>query len=487
MCVLFVQRFVQSFDPVHLERQILVHATSAQTSAARQIAAFATTSTRERMPAEVTAMAKLHVLDALGCGLAASGLGLGLEGRSVASAMGGTEEATVIGDGCRLPAPGAALANGMLIHALDFDDTHSDSIAHVSAVVVPAAIAVSEAVEASGHDFLSAVVIGNEVVSRIGMAASSEFHARGFHPTSVAGVFGATAAAAYLMNADEDTTTSALGIAGSLASGLFAYLEDGTPTKPIHAGWAAHAGLLAMRLAQAGALGPEHVLEGRHGLYDAFVGRRVDISGELADLGSRWETLRIAFKAFPSCHYMHGVLCAAETLSLAAEDIVEVIAVVPAAAVALVCEPQEAKIAPRTSYEAKFSVQFSIAAFLLQGCVGLPTYTPAAIADAEILNLARRVRYEVADFPTYPAAFPGAVRVILRSGEVIEATCPFQRGGLENPMTSEDVRRKFRENAGLALDQAQVDELEAAVLSLEQWAAADVFPLLSAARTVVAG
>ena len=141
------------------------------------------------------------------------------------------------------------------------------------------------------------------------MAASGAFHARGFHPTSVCGVFGATAAAARLAGLDAETTTSALGLAGSMSSGLMAYLNDGTPTKPVHAGWAAQAGVLAARLAAHGAEGPAGVLDGRFGVFHAFVDDdEPSLAEQLDDLGSRWETLRVSYKPYPACHFMHGSL-----------------------------------------------------------------------------------------------------------------------------------------------------------------------------------
>jgi 2-methylcitrate dehydratase PrpD len=156
---------------------------------------------------------------------------------------------------------------------------------------------------------------------------------------------------------------------------------------------------------------------------------------------------------------------------------------VPEAGVSLVLEPAEAKVAPRTEYEGKFSLQYSTAAMLVHGRVGVQTYTEEALADPATLELAKRVRYEVKDYPTYPAAFPGGVTVRTRDGRTLEADFPYQQGGPENPMSPEEVRAKFRENAALALSETAAQELEASVLSLEE---ADdvraVFQLLTGER-----
>ena len=167
-------------------------------TAAERFAQFALELDLDAVPDDVVEAAKLHVLDVIGCGLAAHGLGIATEGRTTMSELGGTAEASVIGLDTRLPVPNAAFANAMLCHGLDFDDTHSDSVAHVSTVVVPAATALAEARGASGRDLLTAIIAGNETVTRIGMATPGAFHKRGFHPTAICGIFGAAAAAARL-------------------------------------------------------------------------------------------------------------------------------------------------------------------------------------------------------------------------------------------------------------------------------------------------
>ncbi|MGH3010282.1 MAG: MmgE/PrpD family protein [Gaiellaceae bacterium] len=458
-------------------------------TAAQRLAEWTGCLQLDEVPTEVAEAAKLHLLDTLGCGLAAAALGIAAEGRETMAELGGEAQATVIGRP-GLPAPNAAFANAMLCHGLDFDDTHSDSIAHVSVVTCPAALAVAEAGGASGRDALAAIVAANEVVTRVGMAATGRFHARGFHPTAVCGIFGATTAAARLGGLGAERAASALGIAGSLASGLFAYLEDGTATKPIHPGWAAHGGLVAARLAAHGASGPPSIFEGKFGLYHAFLGAgkdEVDLDAQLADLGTRWETPRIAFKPYPACHFMHGAVGAtaeAGAGGLRPEDVDEIVVTVPAAGVDLVLEPADKKVAPRTTYEAKFSLQYSAAAMVVHGRCGVTTYADEAIRDPEVLELAERVRYETKDYPTYPAAFPGGVRITTRDGRTLEADLPHQRGGPENPMTAGEVREKYRENAGLALGPEAVEVLEEAVIALEEQEdlRAALAPLSAAAR-----
>ncbi len=316
--------------------------------AAYGLAAFVAGLAFEELPADVVAAAKLHALDTLGCGLAARTLGE-VEWVVAATAEGGNRgPASGIGMSVGLPAADAALVNGTLCHALDFDDTHPASVVHVSAAIVPTALAVAESLGRSGREMICALVAGNETSIRLGMAAGGRFHARGFHPTGICGVFGATAAAARLAGLGVDQTVHALGLAGSMAGGLLEFLADGSQTKPLHPGWAAHAGITAARLAAHGATGPASVLEGRRGLFAAYLhGEHADIEGQLEDLGVRWETPNIAFKPYPACHYIHAPVDALAALigeqHLSAEDVVSIVAFSDEIGVALVLNPLDDK------------------------------------------------------------------------------------------------------------------------------------------------
>lgn len=442
------------------------------TTAAMRLAAFATSLAPGDIPVAVREAAALHVLDTVGCGLAAVAGGVGAQGTELAAHDGGAPEAPVIGLVKRVPAAAAALANGMLCHGLDFDDTHPDAIAHIGTVVGPAALAAAAATTATGSELVTAYVVGSEVIARVGAAAADRYMTRGFHPTSVFGVFGATAAAARLYGLSAAQTAAALGIAGSMAAGLFEYLSEGTETKPIHAGWAAHGGVTAARLAALGAAGPTTILEGRFGILSAYFDHPdLDLRSELEDLGECWETPRVAFKPYPACHFVHSCLDAARELradSIRSADIASVRVTIPSAGLPLVAQPDEHKRRPRTAYDAKFSVQYSVAAMLVHGSVAVSTYQPNAIADPEVLDVAARVEVTGGTFPTYPEAFPGRVELVLADGRTVSATREHQRGGERNPMTAAEVREKFRANAELALPPADVDELEAAILTLDK-------------------
>ncbi len=443
-------------------------------TAAERLASFTSTLQIEQVPDPVRHAAELHILDTLGTGLAAHSLGVADYVRAAVMEPGLSGPATAIGVEGGLPSADAAFANGSICHALDFDDTHAGAIAHVSVAVMPAALAAAEEQGASGSELLAAIVAGNEVVIRLGMLAGAGFHARGFHPTGICGVFGAAAAVSRLRGLDARTTTNALGIAGSMASGLLEFLSDGSATKRLHPGWAAHAGVFAARLAAHGATGPASVFEGRFGFYNAYLDRSVDddLESALSDLGQRWETPNIAFKPYPACHYIHASLDATRELiaeqPIEAEEIEEIVALTTEAGVSLVLEPLDAKHRPRSEYEAKFSLPYSVAALLVRGGVDVATYTDRAIADEEVLALAGRVRYEVEEFETFPRALPGGIRITTRDGRTREARLPYQRGGPDNPMSAAEVIEKFNTNASLALGADEVERLRETVLGLSE-------------------
>ncbi len=402
-------------------------------TAAQEIARWAAALRAGDVPAEVCDAAQLHALDAAGCALAAHGVGEGTAVRALALEEGGAAQATAIGVSDRVPAATAALVNGTLAHSLDFDDTHDESICHVSAVVTPAAIAAGEA--AAADDVLTAIVAGNEVVCRIGAAAKHGFHARGFHPTSVCGVFGATVAAAKLRGLDAAGIERALGLAGSMASGLFAYLSDGSPTKPLHAGLAASAGIRAATLAAHGLRGPAAIFEDRFGLLAAYADADAPI--ETGDLGQRWETPQIAFKAYPACHYIHGALDALRDVGpLRADEVERIDATISEAGAAIVSETQ-----PRTPYGARFSLAYALAAQLVHGAVDATTF---ASVDAVAMQHAHKVQLHTWPPGDEPSTFAGAVTVTTRDGE--------RHAAVDQPhgLDADGVRAKAAANAQLA-------------------------------------
>jgi 2-methylcitrate dehydratase PrpD len=438
-----------------------------------RLAVFAEKLKFEDIPSEVIAQVKLHILDILGIGLAASDLEYGRIIVETVRAWGGQPQSTVLRYGDRLPAPSAVLANGSFTHGLDFDDTHTESITHASTCVVPPALAVGEALHVDGKILLTAAVAGYEVIARIGAAASGAFHHHGFHATPICGAFAAGIVAGKLMGLTPEALANTLGICGSQAAGLLAFLDDGSWTKRMHPGWAAHSGVVAAQLASRGFQAPKTVLEGRFGLYASHVGAEAFDSERLTcGLGQEWEAARIAFKPYPVCHFSHASMDAALALrqkhNIKPEDIETGEVLVPEPIVPVVCEPLADKQTPTTTYGALFSLPFGVASNLMHGHARLDSFTETALHDERVLAIAAKLGYRVEPWSEFPNSYPGGLRLTLRDGRTLEWREPINRGHPDNPMQTSEVHDKFRDNANRALPTEQLEAIIATVGNLDE-------------------
>ena len=440
----------------------LPHAAPA-TLARRLIDEWYAIETRE-IPERVLARAALCVKDTLGVAIAARNLGVGMAATDVVVEAGGPASATVWGAATAVSAEDAALANGMLAHALDFDDTHAAAIMHSSSVIVPAAMALGESAIAPGREILAALVVGYQVAARLGRLAPGPFQDNGFQATSVLGVFAATAVAARLLKLSPEQAVNALGIAGSMASGLMAYLSDGSDVKQLHPGWAAMSGIRAARIARTGFRGPAAVFEHKLGVFRSFA--RVDISDQWRDAGgAQWEVELMAPKPYPACLCVHApvqaILRLREEGTLSPEHADAIAAIhcdVPAWYVGLVFEPAGAKNTPRTPYEARFSAPWTMARALLDGKLDVWSFSPEKLADPVARALCDRTTFGIEALPEFPAAFPARVTVTMRSGERHVAYVAHNLGTPGNPMTADDITRKFMACATPALGEAAAAE-----------------------------
>ncbi len=255
------------------------------------------------VPKDVVEEAKLHILDTLGVALATYGMDFAHTILEVSKSLGGPPESTAIGSGERFPAPNAVLVNGTMAHGLDYDDMHREAALHLSAFVVPTALAVSEAQGKSGKSAIVGMVAGYEVGARLGLAGSVKLLLRGWHPTGVLGTFASAAVTGSILGLTAKQISTAMGIAGSQSSGLAQWIEEGSWTKRMHPGWAAHSGIIAGLLAQKGYDGPQGIYEGKKGVYNSYLGEgNFDLERLKQGLGRRWETKQICYKLYP-CGY----------------------------------------------------------------------------------------------------------------------------------------------------------------------------------------
>jgi 2-methylcitrate dehydratase PrpD len=412
------------------------------------------------LPEAVRRAVGRHVLDAVGTALAARRTDSAGPALSVAYALGGPPEARVVGGGPAIGAPAAALATGALVHALDFDDTHAGGLVHASAVVVPAVLAVGQQVGANAEELVAAAAVGYELICRIAAASPHGFHARGLHATGVVGPLAAAAVAGRLLGLDAATLTEALGIAGSSAAGLLEFLGTGAATKQLHPGMAAANGILAARLAAAGATGPASVLEGRYGIFASLSARPVDIDAVTAGLGRTWETTRIAVKPYPACQLLHASLDAVLAAGVPAAGVDRVVVAVHPDAIDVVCEPRPAKIDPRSTYEARFSLPWSVAAAFVDGRVDVDTYRPPSFGRPEVCELAGRIDVAVTPMGVVAGDAPGRVRIVTRDGGCVDSSVEASTGTPARPLSDGLLATKFRRNVGC---EARADAVLAAL------------------------
>jgi len=413
------------------------------------------------------------MLDTIGSCLASSREDFGRAVLGGAERLGGPQESTLIGTRAKAGAASAVLANATLAHGLDFDDTREDAIVHTGCVAVATALAVGEAVGASGQAVLEAAIAGVEVMCRVGLAVPGRFHARHFHPTSLTGSFAAAAVAGKLYRLTEDQLVHAFGICGSQAGGIIEYLADGSWTKRLHPGWAAHAGVAAVILARAGFTGPETVFEGAHGFYQAFAGASAEatLDALLATLGRQWELEQLTLKPYPcgsiAQPYMDCALRLREKHQIRPEDIASIGCRTAEGPVPRLWEPLAAKHRPANGYAAKFSLPYLLAVMFVKGRASLAEFTDEAVRDDSVLEVAGKVGYELDSTIDYPRQFIGHVAVRLHDGRLLEEGQDHPRGGPDSPMSREEVEAKFRGNASLAVPEAQASRVISLVGDIE--------------------
>jgi len=243
----------------------------------------------------------------------------------------------------------------------------------------------------------------------------------------------------------------ALGIAGSMAGGIIEYLAEGAWTKRLHAGWAAHCGLHAARIAREGFVGPRTVFEGTHGLFFGFAHGADGAYSELTEsFGREWHIPGLTFKPYATGTMNQPYVDCALRLAqrgFVAEEVADVLCETAEGYVHRLWEPLAAKQRPPNAYAAKFSTPFNIAVAFVTGGAGLEAFSAQTAADERILALAGKVRYVVDPANPYPKAYTGHVKMTLRDGRVFEERQPHIRGGMHEPLSRDDVERKFLGNA----------------------------------------
>ncbi|MGI5440783.1 MmgE/PrpD family protein [Streptomyces shenzhenensis] len=444
----------------------------AEPTLARRLAEFAEAATYPALPGAVTDSVRRRVVDVLGLCVAAHRLPTSAAIVEHVREQGGRPQATVVGGGpTAVPAPLAALANGVLAHSLDYDDTHLPSVLHPSASVVPAALAAAETAGADGRQVVRAIAVGLEVCVRLGMAGydrasgNSTFFEHGQHATSICGALGGSVAAGLLFGLRAGELVDVLGVAASMAAGIIEANRTGGTVKRLHCGLAAQSAVTAAQLVRRGFTGPPTVLEGRFGFFEAFLHGVYDAGAVTEGLGTEWSVPGIFFKPYPANHFTHTAADAAMALrarGLDPDRVARLVLGVPAPVIRTIGQPIERKRAPETGYQAQFSGPYMVAAGLLGGGgglgLGLDDFTDALARDPARRKLMAKVEVVADETATaiFPAQFPAVLTAYDTDGREWRQEVLGNRGGPQRPLSDAELALKFSDNAAGRLTEAGI-------------------------------
>ncbi|EUB99496.1 MmgE/PrpD family protein [Rhizobium sp. CF080] len=390
---------------------------------------------------------------------------------------------TVFGHDRRLGLYDAALVNGTAAHGEDYDDTFEGGPIHAGAVIVPAVLAIAEKRGLDGEAVMRGIAVGTELMCRMSLVAPQATHKASFHPTAIFGAPAAAAAVGAAIGLDSDRIARALGISGSLASGIIEYLADGSSTKRLHAGAAAQAGLRAALLAEGGFSGPITVFDGTNGMYKAFAPSKAPDFSHLVDtLGKQWILETLAFKPYACGTMTQPFIDCAMMLAksgVKADDIVSITCNVGEGTVHRLWEPLAEKHRPPNGYAGKFSTPYCMAVGFTDGEAGLGQFTNERVLDPALRVLAAKVTYEIDPNDPYPSNFTGHLKAVLKDGSVRAFRQPHMRGGAHEPLPDDEMQAKFEANLRFGgLTGERIDTLRAALGGIADGGHVD----LSAAR-----
>jgi 2-methylcitrate dehydratase PrpD len=426
------------------------------------LARYAAETSYSSFPKEVVHQAKRCFLDLMGVALGGSKQPLGKILVKTVKDFGGKPQATVWGHGVKTSVMNAAMVNGAIAHALDFDDTHTGSLGHPSAPLIPAALAVAEWKGFSGKSTLEAFVLGFEVETRIGTGMGMKHYDRGWHATSTFGRFGAAVAAGKLLGLSLDQMKMALGLAGTQAAGV--RLVFGTMTKPFHPGKSAYDGVLSAILAQRGFTCAPNIIEGKKGFFEALGDDQSSLERMVKGLGKKYEVLQNTFKPYAACLLTHPAIDAIIQMrskhNLKPEDIEEI-----ACDVAKFCLDSAGQTEPKTGLAGKFSTYYCAALALTEGVAGEDMFTDKKVLDPKMVALRKKVKARI--IPRYRDT-EAKVTITTKAGRKYSAYVDIPKGDPRNPPADEELESKFRSLAGSVLPQPRTDRMIKTIWNLEK-------------------
>jgi len=433
------------------------------------LARFVTETDYSTISEKALANAKLHILDTLGVALAAVSTPVAAIAFDYCKRVGGAAEATVWGTTSKASVPMGAFANGLLVHALDFDDWDAYVHAgHPTSMVLGAALSLGETIGASGKDLLKAYVLGIEVLTQIA-AGTPNLQDRGFHSTPVWGSIGATVATSSLLRLDAEKIKAALGIAASGAGGI--HRQQGSMVKPFHAGNAARNGVEAVLLAEQGFTADAAIIEAPRGFCDTFFGEGTcDYDKMLDGIGKPYflESPGLGLKLHPCS--APQFLAADAALHIKREhnirfaDVAKIEVSIPPLRYQRHFHPEV-----KTGLRGKFAINYVVALCILDGKLEIETFTDAKVNEPQVQDALKRVQVIIDKTIPEPGTYC-PVSVELKDGTRYSHTAIVAKGHPENPMTEEEVLKKFRSNVRDIIPDKQSAELIDAVSHLEAMA-----------------
>jgi len=441
------------------------------------VAEHIVSATFEQLSPKAVQMTKYSLLDALGVMLGASGIGEGCDSfAQFAIAAGAKPEAVVLGYGVRTSPALAALANGAMAHALDFEDAHDGAPVHPNAQLIPTALALAESLDGvDGKQLITAIAVGCDLTCRLGLCLTKSVDEFGWYPPPILGAFGATAAAAKLMQLDARQTLDALSLTlCQVSCSAEIKYSPQSVLRSVRDAFPAQVGVVSAQLAHRGIRGFDQPLDGKAGFFNLFARGNFEAALLTEDLGQRFEGENLSFKAWPACRGTHAYIDAALQLMaehrLRADDIVSG-HMIGHRVQTMLYEPQASKRRPETAIDAKFSLPFTVATALCRGEVTLKNYGNSALNDPAVLNLAQRLTFEVSSDPTATDnATRGTLSLTLRGGQTVSLHVENPLGHTTRPMSEGALRDKFVQCVGLARDPALVsraDNMAEVVLTLD--------------------
>lgn len=403
------------------------------------------------LPLKVVDETKKQVLDLIGVAAGGYGQAGAQEVRELAIEWGGAPQATIFSCGVKVPAPNAAQANATMAHSLDFDDVHEAAVMHPGVVTIPTAFAMAEYTGGlTGKDFIQAVAVGGDMISRMGLATrpGDDIHQYGWHFTTLNGFMTSAAVAGKIMGFNEDQLVNAIGIGYHQSCGNGQAVKDGVLTKRLGPGFAVRGGIQAAMLAGKGVTGAKNALEGVQGYYKVYHGSCYSKDILVGELGKRFESGNISIKPYPSCRGTHPTIDA--TLLLVGEngidaDKVDSIKIwAGKGTLGLLALPLEVKAKPRNFVDSQFSLVWGCAAAIVKKRVTLSCYTETAIKDPEILAVAAKVSVEHDPKFDTGGLEPIYIEITMKDGTVYKKLMETATGSPEKPATFEDCVTKFQ-------------------------------------------